>query len=148
MAPHSLGTPKWGGSIWTKEAHVREAPRRKLPPLWQTQGRPLEGCPLPPPLWIDEERHPQGKNLTSYSCLWVAPLSSPLDIISNLRRRAARPSSLLRRRRALDGGALSDLLHRTCGSIVKRSYVWSLFEGLLHLRGVDLFMGVCYFKLP
>ena len=32
MDPLSLGRPKWGGSTWTKEAHVGEAPRRKLPP--------------------------------------------------------------------------------------------------------------------
>ena len=32
MVPLSLGRPKWGGSTWTKEAHVGKAPRRKLPP--------------------------------------------------------------------------------------------------------------------
>ena len=32
MGPLSLGRPKWGGSTWTKEAHVGKAPRRKLPP--------------------------------------------------------------------------------------------------------------------
>ena len=32
MAPLSVGRPKWGGSTWTKEAHMGKAPRRKLPP--------------------------------------------------------------------------------------------------------------------
>ena len=32
MGPLSLRRPKWGGSTWTKEAHMGKAPRRKLPP--------------------------------------------------------------------------------------------------------------------
>src|SRR3954466_12464551 len=65
------------------------------------------------------------------------PLSlSLVDPISPSPRRDSPPSSLLRRRRALDGGALPDLPHRTCGSTIERSYVRSLFEGLL-----DLFVG-------
>src|SRR3954463_10940216 len=75
-------------------------------------------------------------NLSRLSCPWAAPLSSLVDLISTLRQRAAPSSSLLRRRRALDGGALPDLLHRMCGSTVERSYVRSSFEGLL-----DLFVG-------
>ena len=48
MGPLSLGRPKWGGSTWTKEAHVGKAPRRKLPP---PLGRPhqVEGNPRAPP---------------------------------------------------------------------------------------------------
>src|SRR4051812_46837104 len=64
------------------------------------------------------------------------PLSSPLDLNSTLRRRAAPSSSLLPQRRALDGGALPDLLRRMCGSTVERSYVQSLFKGFL-----DQFVG-------
>src|SRR3954465_11179141 len=80
--------------------------------------------------------HPQ-TDTSLFFCLRAAPpLSSPLDLNSTLRRRAAPSSSLLRRRRALDGEALPDLLHRTCGSTVERSYVRSSFEGLL-----DLFVG-------
>src|ERR1041385_3609670 len=77
--------------------------------------------------------HPQ-IHTSLFFCLRAAPpLSSPLDLNSTLRRRDAPSSSLLRQRRALDGGALPDLLHRTCGSIVERSYVRSSFEGLLDL---------------
>src|ERR1041385_2231312 len=79
---------------------------------------------------------PQHMNLSRLSCPWAAPLSSLVDLISTISRSAAPPSSLLRRRRALDGGALPDLLHRTCGSTVERSYARSSFEGLL-----DLFVG-------
>src|SRR3954465_8655647 len=58
------------------------------------------------------------------------PLSPSLvDLISTISRSAAPPSSLFRRCRALDGGALPDLPHRTCGSTVERSYVRPLFEG-------------------
>src|ERR1041385_5376943 len=89
-----------------------------------------------------------------FFCLRAAPpLSSLVDLISTISRSAAPPSSLPRRRRALDGGALPDLLHRTCGSTVERLCVRSLFEGLLHLllrsrsvRGAspesDLFEGL------
>ena len=47
MGPLSLGRPKWGGSTWTKEAHVGKAPRRKLPPPWgaSTRGRETLGRP-------------------------------------------------------------------------------------------------------
>src|ERR1041385_6313485 len=77
--------------------------------------------------------HPQ-RHTSLFFCLRAAPpLSSPLDLNSTLHRRAAPTSSLLRRRRALDGGALPDLLHRTCGSTVERSYFRSSFEGLLDL---------------
>src|SRR3954465_14596961 len=80
--------------------------------------------------------HPQ-TDTSLFFCLRAAPpLSSPLHINSTLRRRAAPSSSLLWRRQVLDGGALPDLLHRTCGSTVERSYVRSSFEGLL-----DLFVG-------
>src|SRR3954467_3025811 len=50
------------------------------------------------------------------------------------------PPLLLRRRRALDGGALPDLPHRTCGSTIERLCVRPLFEGS-HLDQ-DLFVGV------
>src|SRR4051812_3418202 len=74
---------------------------------------------------------PQGHR-SLLPCLRAAPpLSSLLDLNSILSRRAAPPSSLLRRRRALDGGALPYLIHRTCGSTIERSYVRSSFEGLL-----------------
>src|ERR1041384_3006303 len=80
--------------------------------------------------------HPQG-HTSLFFCLRAAPpLSSPLDLNSTLRRRADPSSSLLWRHRALDGGALPDLLHRTCGSTVERSYVRYSFEGVL-----DLFVG-------
>src|SRR3954471_17555646 len=75
-------------------------------------------------------------NLSRLSCPRAAPLSSLVDLISTLCQRAAPPSSLLRRCRALDGGALPDLPHRTCGSTIERFYVRSLFEGLR-----DLFEG-------
>src|SRR3954468_7265184 len=55
------------------------------------------------------------------------------------------PPLLLRRRRALDGGALPDLPHRTCGSTVERSCVRSLFEGIHGDQ--DLFVGVFTFTL-
>lgn len=49
MGPLSLGRPKWGGSTWTKEAHVGKAPRRKLPPAsirWrETLGHPPRAAP-------------------------------------------------------------------------------------------------------
>src|SRR3954462_26323 len=77
--------------------------------------------------------HPQGHATLLLFLRAAPPLSSPLDLNSTLRRRAAPSSSLLRRRLALDGGALPDLLHRTCGSTVERSYVRSSFEGLLYL---------------
>src|SRR3954464_11532712 len=89
-----------------------------------------------------------------FFCLMAAPrLSSLVDLISTISRSAAPPSSLLRRRRALDGGAPPDLPHRTCGSTVEGSCVRSLFEGLLHLllrsisvrgtsHGSDLFEGL------
>src|SRR3954464_578586 len=94
-----------------------------------------------------------------FFCLKAAPLSSLLDLISTIPQGAAPPSSLLRRRRALDGGALPDLPHRTCGSTVERSCVRSLFEGLLHLlpwtrsvrgtsHGSDLFEGLHHVNLP
>src|SRR3954471_19512260 len=102
---------------------------------------------------------PQHMNLTRLPCPWAGPLSSPLDLISTLHRRSAPPSSLLWRRRALDGGALLDFPHHTCGSTVERSYVRSLFEGLLHLllrsrsvrgesHGSDLFEGLHRVNLP
>src|SRR3954469_17487188 len=73
--------------------------------------------------------HPQ-VHRTLIFCLRAAPpLSSLVDLISTISRSGAPPSSLLRRRRALDGGALPDLPHRTCGSTVERSYVRPLFEG-------------------
>ena len=64
MGPPSLGRPKWGGSTWTKDAHMGKAPRRKLPPRGgsflppslaphQREGNP-RGHPLrlpPPPRW-------------------------------------------------------------------------------------------------
>ena len=55
------------------------------------------------------------------------------------------PPLLLRRRRALDGGALPDLPHRTCGSTVERSCVRSSFEGIHGDQ--DLFVGVFTFTL-
>ena len=75
-------------------------------------------------------------NLSRLSCPWAAPLSSLVDLISTLCRRATPPSSLLQQRRALDDGALPDMPHRTSGSTIERSYFRSLFEGLL-----DLFVG-------
>src|SRR3954468_5512151 len=72
---------------------------------------------------------PQQVNLSRLSCLWAAPLFSLVDLISTLCRRAAPPSSLLRRRRALEGGALPDLPHRTCGSTIERAYVRSFVQG-------------------
>src|ERR1041385_8894055 len=103
--------------------------------------------------------HPQ-RHTSLFFCLRAAPpLSSPLDLNSTLHRRAAPSSSLLRRRRAMDGGALPDLLHRTCGSTVERPYVRSSFKGLLHLlpwsrsvrgesHGSDLFEGLHRVNLP
>src|ERR1041384_5052967 len=55
------------------------------------------------------------------------------------------PPLLLRRRRALDDGALPDLPHRTCGSTVERSCVRSSFEGIHGDQ--DLFVGVYTFTL-
>src|SRR3954467_8274779 len=55
------------------------------------------------------------------------------------------PPLLLRRRRALDGGALPDLPHRTCGSTVERSCVRSLFEGIPRYQ--ELFVGIFTFTL-
>ena len=55
MAPLSLGRPKWGGSTWTKEAHMGKAPRRKLPPRGRSFLPPSlaphqrEGNPRAPP---------------------------------------------------------------------------------------------------
>src|SRR4051812_43626986 len=79
---------------------------------------------------------PQRVNLSRSSCHWDAPLSPLVDLISTIHRRAPPPSSLLWRRRALDGGSLPDLPHHTCASTIERSYIRSLFEGLL-----DLFVG-------
>src|ERR1044072_7798642 len=55
------------------------------------------------------------------------------------------PPLLLRRRRDLDGGALPDLPHRTCGSTVERSCVRSSFKGIHGDQ--DLFVGVYTFTL-
>src|ERR1043165_8506335 len=55
------------------------------------------------------------------------------------------PPLLLRRCRALDDGALPDLPHRTCGSIVERACVRSSFEGIHGDQ--DLFVGVFTFTL-
>src|SRR3954464_3771081 len=94
------------------------------------------------------------RHTSLFFCLRSAPpLSSLVDLISTISRSAAPPSSLLRRRRALDGGALPDLPHRMCGPTVERSCVRSLFEGLMHLllrsisvrgasHGSDLFEGL------
>src|SRR3954466_10327112 len=100
------------------------------------------------------------RHTSLFFCLRSAPpLSSLVDLISTISRSVAPPSSLLRRCRTLDGGALSDLPHRTCGSTVERSCVRSLFEGLLHLlpwsrsvrgesHGSDLLEGLHHVNLP
>src|SRR4051812_43236715 len=100
------------------------------------------------------------RHTSLFFCLRDAPpLSSLVDLISTISRSSAPPSSLLRRHRALDGVALPDLPHRTCGSTVERTCVRSLFEGLLHLilrsrsirgtsHGPDLFEGLHRVNLP
>src|SRR4051812_15185966 len=80
-------------------------------------------------------------------CRRAAPfLSLSLDLISTIDSNCCSSLlSLLRRRRALDGGALPDLPHRTCGSTVERSYVRPSFEGFHGDQ--DLFVGVYTFTL-
>ena len=163
MGPLSLGRPKWEGATWTKGAHRWRPPpwRAKAslgetlgrpPPREETLGRTPRGCPLlqggcPPPPPINSggggTRFTHNRNCSlPKGCPLLLPLIR-LDLISTIDSNCCSSLlSLLRRRRALDGGALPDLPHRTCGSTIERSCVRPLFEG--SRLDQDLFVGLTW----
>ena len=162
MGPLSLGRPKWEGATWTKGAHRWRPPLegqgllrgnpRAPPSREETLGRTPRGCPLlqggcPPPPPINSggggTRFTHNRNCSlPKGCPLLLPLIR-LDLISTIDSNCCSSLlSLLRRCRALDGGALPDLPHRMCGSTVERSYVRPLFEG--SHGDQDLFVGATW----
>jgi hypothetical protein len=132
------------GQRWPKRGgRLGELPGSFPPPPWrsprkeETLGRSPRADPSskgasPPPPSIN--RGDGGTPSTQFRLLQprrAAPSLSP-SLRSNLLNLEVLllPPLLLRRRRALDGGALPDLPHRTCGSTVERSYVRPSVRGI------------------
>src|SRR3954462_7995656 len=147
------------GQRWPKRGgRLGELPGSFPPPPWRsprqegTLGRRPRaapsskgGSPPPPPINRGGGGTPSTQFRLFLSVEGLPPLSPSLR--SNLLSLEVLllPPLLLRRCRALEGGALLNLPHRTCGSTVERSCVRSSFEGTHGDQ--DLFVGVFTFTL-